>query len=136
MAEAIFNNLNEIEDIIAASAGLSVVKNSKTSHNAAKIVKDSLNIDVSVREAVQVKLEMLEKSDLILTMTANMKNTILLSFPHLLGKVFTLNEYVGATGDVIDPYGGSAEVYEETFNEIKSRILLLFKKIKEDRGIV
>ena len=39
MAEAIFNNLCDIEDIKAISAGIAVVKDSKTSKNATLVVK-------------------------------------------------------------------------------------------------
>lgn len=136
MAEAIFNSLNEIQNISSTSAGLNAIKSSKTSKNAVSVVKDNLHIDISAREAVQLNSEILEASDLILTMTSNMKHNILFSFPKLVDRVYTLNEYVGLEGDILDPYGGDYILYSSTFNELKNRILLLFKKLKEDRGII
>ena len=45
-------------------------------------------------------------------------------------KIYTLNEYVGVKGDIIDPYGGNVYIYEKTFFELESSIKLLFAKLK------
>ncbi|MBU5590308.1 low molecular weight protein arginine phosphatase [Clostridium sp. MSJ-4] len=133
MAEAIFNNMCSDKNIFAESVGFSVVPNSNTSLNSAKMVKDKLSLDISERKAVQLNTQHIEGSDLILTMTSYIKDILRESYPSKKEKIFTLNEYVGVKGDIIDPYGGSIAVYEETFFELKNSIELLINKLKEDR---
>lgn len=135
MAEAIFNKTCNIDGVTAKSAGLSIVPGSITSKNSAMVVLSNLECDISDRKAIQVTKEELHSSDLILTMTTYMKEVIVSNFEDLQEKVYTLNEYVGIKGDIIDPYGGNISVYEKTFFELKNSIDLLSAKLKEDIGI-
>jgi Protein-tyrosine-phosphatase len=135
MAEAIFNSLCTIKNVKATSAGLSIVKKSIASIYSAQLIKENLSLDISKRLAIQLTLEMLNNADLILTMTINIKNMILSSFPKLKDKVFSLNEYVGIKGDIVDPYGGDFPVYNKTYEALNNSILLLLDKIKEDKSI-
>lgn len=129
MAEAIFNKLNMLDNI-AYSAGLSITPNSATSLNTHLVLKSAMDIDIIDRKAVQLTEGTIEKADLVLTMTVYMKELLNRKFPALKEKVYTLNEYVGVQGDIIDPYGGDLVTYSETLKIIKSRILLLFDKLK------
>jgi protein-tyrosine phosphatase len=131
MAEAIFNNLCTHNDISAASAGLSVVKSSKTSKNSAILVKQNCSIDISEREAMQLTESMLKDSDLILTMTAYMRELLSHNFKSLNNKIYSLNEFVGIKGDIVDPFGGDISIYSKTFNELKNSILLLLDKLED-----
>jgi protein-tyrosine phosphatase len=135
MAEAIFNNLCTLKNVKAFSAGFSIVKNTIASTNSVYIVKENLSLDISDRPAVQLTSEMLNNSDLILTMTISIRNMIQDKYPHMRDKVFSLNEYVGIKGDIIDPYGGDMAVYSKTFETLKNSILLLLHKIREDKSI-
>ena len=131
MAEAIFNKYCTLNNTTAISAGISVVRNSKTSKNSALLVKENCNVDISTREAVQLTKEILNGADLVLTMTAYMRDLLISNFPHMKNKIYSLNEYVGIEGDIIDPYGGDISVYSKTFNQLKKSILLLFDKIED-----
>ncbi|MFT8316105.1 MAG: low molecular weight protein arginine phosphatase [Clostridium sp.] len=135
MAEAIFNELCNIDGVTASSAGLSVVPESIISKNSHLLIKQNLNIDFDNRKAVQFTREMLEKFDLILTMTGYMAYMIKNNFEEYNSKVYSLNEYVSISRDVTDPYGGNIDVYRDTFNDLKSSIELLIKKL-QDKGIV
>jgi len=135
MAEAIFNSLCTFKNVKASSAGLAIVKNSITSINSAQLIKKNLSLDISRRVAVQLTAEILNNSDLILTMTINMKNMISARFPEIKDKVFSLNEYVSIKGDIVDPYGGNISVYSKTYEALNNSILLLLDKIKEDKSI-
>lgn len=130
MAEAIFNKLCPIEGVKASSAGTFAVPFSITSKNSADIVYSNLSMDISQRRAVQLTIDMVEESDLILTMTSNIKDILRSEFPDFKEKIYTLNEYVGVKGDIIDPYGGNVYIYEKTFFELESSIKLLFAKLK------
>lgn len=134
MAEAIFNRLCAIDNITAYSAGLSVVKGSKTSKNSAFLVSSNLNVDITNRTAVQLNERLLEEADLILTMTASIRDVLRHNFSTMAAKIFSLNEYVGIRGDILDPYGGDLAVYTQTFKVLKTSIELLLDKLKGDKG--
>jgi protein-tyrosine phosphatase len=50
--------------------------------------------------------------------------------PEAAPKVFTLNEYVGESGDIVDPYGSELDNYRKTYGIIEERILKLLNKLK------
>jgi len=135
MAESIFNSKNCMEDVKAISAGLSTIIGSKASAHAAKLVLDNLNHDISARRAVQLTKDLLKEADLVLTMTDYMKDILKLNYLEYSERVFSLNEYVGGKGDILDPFGGSFEIYQKTYNDLENKIELLFIKIKRDRGL-
>lgn len=136
MAEAIFNSICDIDEVKAISAGIAVVNNSKTSKNSAMVVKENKNIDLSDRNAIQLTEDMLENSELILTMTAYIRDFLSGRFPSLKHKIHTLNEYVSMKDDIVDPFGGDIETYRYTYRQLEKSILLLLNKLKEDRGIL
>lgn len=135
MAETIFNHYCDNKNTFAFSAGVSIVTGSRTSGNAAKIVKANIGKDISSRYAVQITLELIKDADIVLTMTSNHKRYLTAQYPNFSNKIFTLNEYVGVKGDIVDPYGGDISVYENSFNDLKKNINLLLDKLKEDRSI-
>ena len=98
------------------SAGL-FADGSAVSENS-KIVMDEIGIDISSHRSRQLTKEMIEYTDLILTMTIGHKMAVLSAFPQADGKVFTLAEYSGENDDVADPYGGSVDVYRSCRDEI------------------
>lgn len=131
MAEAIFNSLADLEDIKAISAGIAVVRDSKTSQNSTLVVSENIGLDLSDRMAVQITKEMIENSHLILTMTSYIKNLLISEFPHFKSKIYSLNEYVSISTDVVDPFGRDVEVYRQTYKQLKNSILLLLDKLKK-----
>lgn len=135
MAEAIFNSINNDSSLKAFSAGVHVVTGSKTSKNSAKVVLDNLKSDISNRASLQLSLEHIEAADLILTMTEKIKDLLQGAFPQFSDKIDTINKFAGVNGDIIDPYGGSIEVYEKTYSSLKESIVLLLGKLKEDMSI-
>lgn len=134
MAEAIFNKLCTLKEVSAGSAGLAVIADSKTSKNSALLIKEHCELDISSRNAVQLTKEMLNNSDLVLTMTTYMRDVLTMNFQNMKNKIYSLNEYVGIKGDILDPYGGDIVVYRETFNALTNSIILLIDKLKEDKG--
>ncbi len=133
MAEAIFNYINDNKDICSKSVGLSIVKDSVTSLNSAEILKSKLDLDLRKRKAIQFSKDDIESSNLILTMTSYMRDILISAFPTEKEKIFTLNEYVGVKGDIVDPYGGTMVFYEKTFFDLEKSIRLLLGKLKGDR---
>ena len=110
MAEAIFNHITQERGICAEaeSAGL-FADGSSASENSVAVLKE-LNIDIEGRPSRQVTAEMIENADLVLTMSSSHKAALI---PLGGDKVKTLAEYAGVSGEVTDPFGGSAEVYRQ-----------------------
>lgn len=136
MAEAIFNNKCDIENLKAISAGIAVLSNSKTSKNSAAVTKENIGVDLSSRNAVQLTESMLENSELILTMTAYIRDFLGAKFPKFKHKIYTLNEYISMENDIADPFGGDIEIYRHTYKQLEKSILLLLNKLREDIGIL
>lgn len=122
MAAAIFQSLlqqhNLADKISVDSAG--IYANLGTPATAPAIeVMDERGIDLKLHRSKKITPELLE-ADLILTMTLNHRNFIKNYYPELQDKVYTLKEYAGAKEDcdIIDPFGGSCEIYRKTADEI------------------
>ncbi|MBR4721370.1 MAG: low molecular weight protein arginine phosphatase [Clostridia bacterium] len=111
MAAALFNKIavSKNLDVRIESAGLFALDGEPAS-NEAVIAMKKYDIDLLGHHAQTINTELIEKSDLILTMT-NAHKMVLESAAK--GKVYTLCEYAGLDGDIKDPYGGDVAEYEE-----------------------
>lgn len=114
MAEGIFNNAHK--NAVAMSAGIFAQPGAPASQNAV-LAAAKLGADIRNHRAVQVSAEMLENSDLVLTMSKSHKAAL----PHM-EKIYTVSEFAGAAGDVADPYGGDEAVYDECARQLKALI--------------
>lgn len=99
------------------SAGLFAMGDSISAGAKAALQKEGIE---SAHISESVSQALLDWADTIITMTAAHKAHILSMDPSLL--VYTLKEAAGGSGDVQDPFGGSAQVYEQTLNEIKNHV--------------
>ena len=131
MAEAIFNSIFADQSIIASSAGVSTIPGSKTSVNSSIVVKKNLGVDIENRCSVQLTDLQIIESDLVFTMTRSIKSYLLGKYSQYSSKIYTINEYVGVQGDVIDPYGGNVDDYIMTFATLKNSLNLLVDKFKK-----
>ena len=76
-------------------------------------------IDVSTHRAAQLTAADVKHADVVLTMTAKHKATVVGLFPDAKDKVFTLAEYAtGETAAVVDAYGKPMAVYEKVYGQI------------------
>ncbi len=136
MAEGIFNKLikdlgDKAKDIEVQSAGTWALDGSKPSRNAIIAMKER-GIDIAQQKSTPLTNTLVEKSDLILTMTQNHKKQIIDSLSEVNSKVFTLKEYIGNNNDdldIIDPYGGSLDIYKACANEIEKALKKVIEKI-------
>lgn len=135
MAEAIFNHLNKSNDFVALSAGISAFPGSKTSLNSAIVLKENINIDISSREAIQLTPYLIDDASLVLTMTTRIRDILRDTNSTNSNKIYSLNEYIGIDKDISDPYGGNIDVYRKTYADLKSCIVILIEKLKEDKSI-
>lgn len=109
MAHALYNLITKSGD--ARSAGLFAQDGEEAAFNA-KLAVEKYGASLQEHKAHTITLEDIENSDVLITMTTSHKNTLTsLGFGD---KTVTLYEFAGEKGEILDPYGGSEEIYQQT----------------------
>ena len=93
---------------------------------------DSRNINHSDFRPQPLSSSLLRKQDLIITMAEHHKEHILRNYyniPNIESKIFTLKEFNGGEGDVIDPYYTNQATYKKVMKEIDNLIEKTILKI-------
>jgi protein-tyrosine phosphatase len=130
MAEAIYKSLERVSDRRVLSRGLVVLFNEPFNPKA-EIVLNKHDLDSNNHVSKGLKASDLEEDTLILTMTANQKKKVMETFPDA-AQVYTIKEYAGEIGDVMDPYGGTLVEYEECYIELARLVKKTVYKINEE----
>ncbi|MDF2521319.1 MAG: low molecular weight protein arginine phosphatase [Clostridia bacterium] len=132
MAEGLFKHLagERGKAVETGSAGTAVFGSQGASKNAVLALKE-MGIDLSSHRSRSVTREMIDKADLVLTMTRSHKAQLLALKPDAHEKVFTLAEYCsGQTDkDISDPFGGDLNTYIACRNEITDNLKKLLDKL-------
>ena len=127
MAAALFNKI-AIEkelDVRIESAGL-FAQDGEPASSGSVVAMKKYGIDLLGHHAQSINTELVEKSDLILTMTAAHKMVL----EQTAGdKVFTLCEYAGLNEDIEDPYGGDAAEYEECAAKLYNALMKVAERL-------
>ncbi len=111
------------------SAGLSANDGDEASESAKKVMAE-MGLSLDEHHAKLVTEDMLNKADLVFTMTNQHRSMLLSRFQGLAAKTFVLNRYVGAEQtDIPDPYGQSLEVYRHTALQLKDSLSALMDKL-------
>ena len=134
MAEAILKAKN-YENINVRSAGIYAYEGNGMSRNAEEIL---LQKDIfQSHQSSQFTKSDAQWADLILTMTTAHKEVVISLVEEAAHKIFTLKEYVEMEdgADIQDPYGGSLQIYEQTYNELNEAINKLEIKLKLEEKI-
>lgn len=128
MAASLFNKIavERNMDVRIESAGLFANEGESASPEAIIAMK-KYDVDLLSHHSQMVDTELIEKSDLILTMTAAHKIVMLSSAPD---KTYTLCEYAEVDGDIEDPYGGDVEDYEICAEELYNALIKVADKIE------
>ena len=132
MAAALMNKIameNNL-DVRIDSAGLLANEGQRASENAVSAAAQ-FGADLSGHTAKQITAELINASDIILTMTKAHKQ--------MLGeaagdKVYTLMEYAREDGDINDPYGGSLDEYRECAHQIYDALLKVKERIAGNKN--
>ncbi len=133
MAAALMNKIamDEDLDVRIESAGL-FANEGDPATNEAIVAMRKYDIDLMQHHAQQINSELIEKSDLILTMTEGQKMLFAETAPE---KTYTLCEYAGVPGDIDDPYGGTVEEYEETAQMIYMALQAIAEKLRDTKNV-
>lgn len=124
MAELFFNaelKRRKLTGTVARSAGTGAFPNSTISAQSAAVLAELGIISSSFRSS-RLSAELLDTSDIIITMTGSHRQTIVSALPDVAGKTFRLLDIVSG-GDVPDPYGGSIDEYRATFETMRPALL-------------
>jgi len=135
MAAGLFQRLWRTDaaawDIHVESAGINAVPGYPAAdHGVAALGRRRINI--SDHRSQTVNEQLLLEADLILTMTWYHKDSICRFWPQVSQRVYTVPEYAGQDGDVIDPFGGAAEHYELTATYLENLLGLIVKRIRRE----
>lgn len=109
-------------DIVVRSAGVFALDGQSVSREAVQVLREE-GINISHHRANMIYRDLVEESDLILTMSKSHKEALLSKYDFIEGKVFTLKEYAyGLEEDILDPFGRGIDVYRHTKEEIKDAL--------------
>ena len=131
MAEGILKKIASDKDldIDSKSAGIFASYGDSANDKAIFSVK---NIGIDIKDHISQKTtsELVEASDLILTMTMGHKDILIGNYPDKKYKIFSLNEYAfGKDVDIKDPYGGDRFQYDISRDEISRAIKKIYDHI-------
>ncbi len=115
-------------DVRIESAGIFAQEGEPASTEAILAVK-KYGVDLLGHHAQPINTELLEKSDLILTMTPAHKLVFAQAAPE---KTFTLCEYAGLPGDIADPFGGDVAEYEACAAQIYDALVKVADRIEKE----
>ena len=130
MAAGLMNQIAMAQelDVRIESAGIFAVEGAPASTEAILAVK-KYGVDLLGHHAQPINTELIEKSELILTMTPAHKLVFNEVAPD---KTFTLCEYAGIPGDIADPFGGDGEEYEHCAGQIFGALQKAAQRIKKE----
>lgn len=134
MAEGIFNDLCHKYGLKlkAKSAGIFADEGTPVSIKSVEALKE-LNIDISSYNSKSIETIDLEKIDLVLVMGKNHKRLLIEKYPHIVDRIFLLNEYAfDEKKDIEDPFGGDLEVYRLARDQIYRGITEIIRREKDD----
>jgi protein-tyrosine phosphatase len=130
MAEAIFKhmvNTSEAENTIEVkSAGIYSGMDGSHATLIAEEVMAERGLDISTHLSQSINAGLVDWADLILTMTEEHKQTILLNFIGAKRKTYLLTEYVGENGELVDPVGLGIKIYRN-YADLLERLLTKLK---------
>lgn len=130
MAKAIYERMDKENHIRVMSRGLVVLFPEPVNPKACAVLKNN-DLDIEGHVTTALSSTDITENTLILTMTEKQKQTVLEEFDNATD-VYTLKEFTGADGDVIDPYGGTLLEYEECFAEISQLVKKTVYRLNEE----
>lgn len=133
MAEAILRD--RYPQAAVQSAGVFAVDGVPASGNTYKALEEcNITLDHRSQPATE---ELLQWAELVLTMTSQHKQLLMMEYPDYEAKIYTLKEYTDEESheyDISDPYGGDLHVYRSTRAELEEQIDRLIEKIESAKG--
>jgi protein-tyrosine-phosphatase len=117
MAEAILKRLvsdRKDADLWHIESAGTWAKDGYPAAELSQYAMQSIGMDITSHKSQPVRLALIKRFDLILTMENNHKDGLIYEFGEFSDRIFMLSEMVGLMMDVPDPIGGQLADYEET----------------------
>lgn len=132
IAGHLFNHIVKEEGlkVVGDSSGL-MEGGSLISVNSLQLLLEHGVKDAETHVSQKITPGMIASSMLVLTMEERQRDFLRGSVPAAAHKIHTLNEYVGESGDVEDPYGTDIESYRQTYEIIEDRLKRLIQILKQ-----
>jgi protein-tyrosine phosphatase len=118
----------EARRISASSAGLAALDGEPASYGA-RMAMASRGLSLEKHSARRISAVQIQSADVILTMGESHKQILLSAIPEIQNKVYALCEYAGEPGEIRDPYGAAAAIYEERAVEIEQMLEKIWHKL-------
>lgn len=124
-------------EIVVASAGISAWQQPASPQAQAVMRQAGLSLDKHCSK--QLALAHLEEADLVLAMTTGHKRALvgmlpITVAPGMVEKIYTLAEFAGETGEVLDPFGGSEAQYRTCAQQLQQLLNAAWGKIVKIAG--
>ncbi|MBP2637717.1 MAG: ywlE [Firmicutes bacterium] len=124
-------------EVVVDSAGVSAWQQPASKHAQTIMRQNGLQLDKHYSK--QLDVAELREADLVLAMTNAHKRAIFGLLPvaevtGMTGKIYTLTEFAGVTGDVTDPFGGSEAEYYSCAQQLQQLLNLSWGKIVKLAG--
>ena len=128
----------KVSGISVYSAGTAAMEGMPATELAAKTTAE-WGMDISEHRSQPVTDALVEQADLILTMTPEHREEVLLHDVGAAGKIFLLKSFPepvkpGPAYSVRDPIGGGASDYQRSFLEIEESLRRIFSSIVQRAG--
>jgi len=136
MARGIFikhledRNPELLEKIEVITAGTHPIPGDAASPGALEAMRE-IGVDISDHQAQPVTEEMLEAADLVLTMTGAHRDYLTRMYGEN-DRIFSLYEFLGLNGDVLDPFGGDTDTYRACRDELRQLMEMLVDKLENE----
>ncbi|MCM1308307.1 MAG: phosphotyrosine protein phosphatase [Butyrivibrio sp.] len=129
MAEAVMKRINRTPGLEICSRGLIVLFPEPYNPRATAVLRNSgIILENGLSELL--KAEDFGEDVLVLTMDRTEKQKILEEFENAVN-VYTIMEFAGGSGDIMDPYGGDKDVYALFLESINTWVAQTEQKIYE-----
>lgn len=120
--------------VAVASAGLGAVPGRPATPEAVDAAAEA-GADLREHRSQPVTPQLVEASDLILTMEGWQRDEVRQAHPEAAGKIFLLKDFAGGQGEVSDPLGRGLEVYRGTRDELRQAIEAMLPRMRELLGL-
>lgn len=118
-------------ELEVTSAGTSTAAGLPATSHAVTTMKQR-GLDLNTHRSQAVALDLLKRSDLVLTMTEHHKAQVRALWPGISDRLFTVGEYAGIKQDVPDPFGGPLTEYERTAATLERLLQAVAERIQRE----
>ncbi|GAK14475.1 low molecular weight protein arginine phosphatase [Geomicrobium sp. JCM 19039] len=116
MAEALLKKAKP--ELTVRSAGIQAMGGASAAEHSRRIVREK-GQSLDQHTSTQINEPLLDKSDVVLTMTRSHRDVLHRLYPEYKERIFTLSEFGETDEEVTDPIGGDLDEYRTTAEQLE-----------------